>query len=185
MLTELRNVVNDVMSANASVVFPVEHRGHVIAVAYMCALDAVSAYGYKNRRVERFIKNHFPPAYKPHAKRIYPEYRVSLVHTWNLFGDVALLPGHEQVIDIGGQLEFGILNFADAFEAAVNDFLSKLATDTTLQNRALHRYRVVTGKIERRPSRLTRRDLAAAAIGVALGLGVAGAFAMALRFASK
>ena len=27
----------------------------VVAVAYMCALDAVSSYGYKNRNVKKFV----------------------------------------------------------------------------------------------------------------------------------
>jgi hypothetical protein len=61
MVDELQNVVDDVQRANCASAFPLEHRGHVIAVAYMCALDAISAYGYKNRRrVAKFVRQYFP-----------------------------------------------------------------------------------------------------------------------------
>lgn len=170
MLDELRNVVQDIQSANAPSPFPLEHRGHVVAVAYMCALDAISSYGYKNRHVKKFVRNHFPDDYKPYANRIYPEYRLSLVHAWNLFGEAALLPGNEPVEEQDGVLQLGILNFMDAFEEAVADFLSKLKTDRKLQARALHRYKEVTGKVK--PSTVNR-TLVAGTLGFAIGIATA------------
>jgi voltage-gated potassium channel len=145
MEDELQNVVDDVQRANSTSAFPLEHRGHVIAVAYMCALDALSAYGYKNkRRVAKFIRQHFPADYKPFANRIYPDYRLNLVHAWNLFGDAALSPGNEPIQEQDGRLSFGILNFVAAFRVALHDFLAKLETDGQLQAPALARYREVT-----------------------------------------
>lgn len=153
MVDELRNVVTDIEKASTNPSTALVHRGHVIAVAYMCALDAVSRYGYKNKHVKKFVRAHFPPSYKPYAGRIYPDYRIDLVHSWNLFGNVALLPGHESMQEQNGGLCFGILNFADAFEYGVCDFLKKLTTDAGLQRQALFRYRVLTGEIKyRRPS---------------------------------
>jgi len=169
MLDELRNVVGDIQAANpgnASMV----HRGHVIAVAYMCALDAVSSYGYKNKNVKKFIRNHFPDEYKGYASKIYPGYRHNLVHAWNLFGTAALLPGNETISGQGGGVSFGILNFVDAFEKGVSDLLIQLKTDKTLQERALYRYREVTGEIK--PSR-GDLPLIPVAVGFVLGVGVA------------
>jgi len=170
MLDELRNVVGDVQSANAASPFPLEHRGHVIAVAYMCALDAISSYGYKNKHVKKFVRNHFPDDYKPYANRIYPEYRLSLVHAWNLFGEAALLPGNEPIEQQDGVLQFGILNFVDAFEKGVADFLRKLETDRKLQARALCRYEEVTGEVK--ASRVNR-TLIAGGVGFAIGIATA------------
>src|SRR5947209_12738876 len=64
VLDELRNVIQDIQTANANSPFPLEHRGHVVAVAYMCALDAISSYGYKNKNVKKFVRHHFPDDYK-------------------------------------------------------------------------------------------------------------------------
>lgn len=178
MLDELRNVIQDIQNANAASAFPLEHRGHVVAVAYMCALDAISSYGYKNRHVKKFVRNHFPDDYKPHASRIYPEYRLSLVHAWNLFGEAALLPGNEPIEEKDGAIQLGILNFVDAFEVAVADFLSKLETDRKLQARALFRYREVTGEVK--PARVNRTFIAGA-IGFAIGVATALAFEVGFR----
>ncbi|MFZ0883604.1 MAG: hypothetical protein WAN14_09410, partial [Candidatus Acidiferrales bacterium] len=43
MLFEIRNVVDDAHARNGDL----RHRGHVVAVALMCALDAISCYGYR------------------------------------------------------------------------------------------------------------------------------------------
>jgi hypothetical protein len=149
MLDELRNVVEDIEKARDHSPSSLVHRGHVVAVAYMCALDAISTYGYKGQPVKKFVKAHFPAVYRPYASRIYRGYRNHLVHAWNLFGNAALLPGNDDPsLDRNGVLQFGILNFALAFEKAVHDFLAKLKTDVTLQERALYRYRVLTGEID-------------------------------------
>jgi len=44
------------------------HRGHVIAIALMCALDAIASYGYRKHYVADFIRAHFYPDYHPHAE---------------------------------------------------------------------------------------------------------------------
>ena len=106
MLDELSNVVQDILTANSASIFPLEHRGHVVAVAYMCALDAISSYGYKNRNVQKFVRQHFPNDYKRFASRIYPDYRLNLVHAWNLFGEAALLPGNQPIQEQNGAVYF-------------------------------------------------------------------------------
>src|SRR2546426_12209123 len=57
MLDEIRNVVEDVKKSNGDL----GHRGHVVAIALMCALDAVSSYGYRGEHIAKFVNNHFPP----------------------------------------------------------------------------------------------------------------------------
>jgi hypothetical protein len=42
ILGEVRNVIEDITKSNGTLAF----RGHVVAIAMMCALDAISAYGY-------------------------------------------------------------------------------------------------------------------------------------------
>jgi hypothetical protein len=143
------------------------HRGHVVAVAYMCSLDAISSCGYKNRNVRKFVRNHFPYEYRPFADRIYPDYRLSLVHAWNLFGDAAMSPGNEPIEAREGEVRFGVLNFIAAFEESVRDFLHKLETNPNLQIRALERYREVTAN--KRPPRTNTSTLIAGAIGFGLG----------------
>jgi hypothetical protein len=169
MVDELRNVVRDIQTANPGAA-PFSHRGHVVAVACVCALDAISLYGYKNRNVKKFIRNHFPHEYRPYASRIYPDYRHNFVHAWNLFGSAALLPGREPISEQNGRVSFGLLNFVDAFDEGVEDFLSKMKTDDELQQRALYRYRVLTGEIKPE-TRGTR--LPPAVVGFVLGVGTA------------
>jgi hypothetical protein len=114
----------------------------------MCALHTIASYGYKVHKgdhMKAFVREHFPPEYKPFARRIYPAYRLPLVHSWNLFGDGSLVPGNDVVTRENGVIRVGILNFVDAFEKAVADFLIKLATNKKLQQVALRRYRSVTG----------------------------------------
>ena len=172
MVGELRNVVRDIQHANPGTA-PFAQRGHVVAVACMCALDAVSLYGYKNRNVKKFIRNHFPDDYRPHASRIYPDYRHNLVHAWNLFGTAALLPGNEAISVQNGSVSFGLLNFVDAFESGVEDFLSKLKTEPELQNRALYRYRELMGEIKPKGR---ETQFLGTGIAFVIGFGVASLF---------
>ncbi len=68
ILEEIEKVIEDVRKSNGDL----RHRGHVVALALMCALDAISAYGYGHRSqtyMADFIANHFPPEFKPHANR--------------------------------------------------------------------------------------------------------------------
>ena len=168
MVHELRNVVQDIEKARDYSPTALVHRGHVVAVAYMCALDAISTYGYTGKPVKKFMKAHFPAVYRQYASRIYGGYRNNLVHAWNLFGNAALLPGNDDPsLDRNGVLQFGILNFALAFEEAVHDFLARLKTDATLQERALRRYRVVTGEIA--PPKARGDGLLLVSIGFVVG----------------
>src|SRR5437660_278849 len=95
MLMEINNVIQDANVNNGSV----EHRGHVIAISLLCALDAISSYGYgkKNgRQIPPFIHEHFPAEYRPFANVFLKLYRHALVHSWNLF-EVAITPGNEPI----------------------------------------------------------------------------------------
>jgi hypothetical protein len=136
ILGEISNVIADVQRSQKDL----QHRGHVIAIALMCAVDAISSYGYRNRRVAGFIGAHFPHEYRPHAGEIYGLYRSSLVHKWNLF-EASIHPDHSGIRLESGVLAFGLLNFFDALAQATGDFLKSLETDTALQANTLARYR--------------------------------------------
>ena len=137
MLEEINNVIEDAEKVNGDL----QHRGHVVAIALMCALDALSSYGYRGRHIANFVQNHFPSDYQPYAGDIYRLYRNSLVHSWNLF-EAAVLPGNEPVTKAKtGTLSFGLLNFFQALKAGVDHFLKCLETDANLQTKALNRYR--------------------------------------------
>ena len=66
ILGEIANVIDDVQHRHPDL----RHRGHVIAIALMCALDAIASYGYRGHYVSGFIKLHFPPDYHQHADQI-------------------------------------------------------------------------------------------------------------------
>lgn len=138
ILDEIGNVIEDAKKSNGDL----QHRGHVVALALMCALEAISAYGYRDRSktyMTDFIANHFPREYKPHAHRFYRLYRSSLVHNWNLF-EATLLPGNENITDPGGTLSFGLLNFFDALQTGVKDLVHQMKTDPNLQTSILKEY---------------------------------------------
>jgi hypothetical protein len=136
MLNEIGNVIADAGG-------DLQHRGHVVAIGLLCALDAISSYGYgrKNgKQIPPFIRAHFPGDYRPHAKRLLKLYRHAMVHSWNLFA-AAILPGFDPVTNDGVVLCFGLLNLRDALSKGVEDYLAKLATSRTLQTATLTRYR--------------------------------------------
>ncbi len=135
MLKEIDNVIADVSNTNGSM----DHRGHVLAIALMCALDAVSAYGYRGHHVEKFVQVHFPQAYRPFGEDLYRMYRNSLIHSWNLFA-ASILPGKENISKTNGVLSFGLLNFHSALREATEDYLQRLATSPALQTNTLKRY---------------------------------------------
>ncbi len=138
MLDEIRNVIDDVTKSNGDL----QHRGHVIAISLMCALDALSSYGFRGKygkHVEKFVRDHFPPDYQPHARAIYKMYRNSLIHSWNLF-EAAISPGNEAMREHNHTLSFGLLAFRGALLSAFEDFLEKLETDSQLQWNTLDRY---------------------------------------------
>lgn len=141
MLDEIGNVIDDATATNGNL----EHRGHVVAISLMCALDAISAYGYRGtagwrngKHIEDFVKRHYPKPYRRFGRDICRYYRNSLVHSWNLF-EVAILPGNQPVRKAAG-LSFGLLNFHRALESATGHFLKKLKTDPRLQQKTLARY---------------------------------------------
>lgn len=136
ILIEVMNVIDDAKKSNGSLA----HRGHVIAIALMCALDAVASYGYKGHHVAEFIKAHFRRDYAAFAEDIYEVHRCSLVHSWNLF-EAAIYPDDSKIRKEDGVLAFGLLDFFDALVQATEDFLERLAGDATLQTNTLKRYR--------------------------------------------
>lgn len=72
--------------------------------------------------------------------RIYPAYRLNLVHAWNLFGNAAMSPNDDEISEENGVIYFGIMNFVRAFDDAVTDFLDRLKNDKQLQQAVLSRY---------------------------------------------
>jgi hypothetical protein len=135
MLGEINNVIEDVHKSNGDL----EHRGHVVAIALMCALDAIASYGYRKHHVSDFIKAHFRPDYHPHADRIYELYRCSLVHSWNLF-EASICPDNTKIELDGKLLKLGLLDLFACLVAATEDLLEKLNYDPALQKNTLERY---------------------------------------------
>ena len=138
MLMEINNVIEDATARNGSL----EHRGHVLAISLLCALDAISSYGYgkeNGKQIPPFIRAHFPNEYRPFANAILKLYRHALVHSWNLF-EVAVTAGHESISANRGVISFGLLSFFDALKHATEDFLEQLAREPKLQTKARARY---------------------------------------------
>lgn len=139
ILGEIANVISDAQAQNGDL----QHRGHVVAIALLCALDAISSYGYgarSGKQIPDFVRVHFPALYKAHANSLLTLYRHAMVHSWNLF-EVSITPGNEQVAKVGGTLSFGLLNFFDALKLAAGEFLEHLERDTSLQKKTLDRYK--------------------------------------------
>jgi len=135
MLAEISNVIMDTQKVNGSL----EHRGHVVAIAMLAALDAIASYGYRGHRVKKFIEAHFSPDYYPHAVQIFDLYRNSMIHSWNLF-EASLYPDDSKVRLEGGMLAFGLLDFFDALVSGTGAFLEDLETNSALQINTLARY---------------------------------------------
>jgi hypothetical protein len=138
ILDEIGNVISDAHVTNGSL----EHRGHVVVLAMLCAVDSISSYAFDGgvgENYRKFISTFFPPNYQPFAKDIYDLYRNSSVHSWNLF-KVGIRPGDEQISNDGGSLEFGLINFFDALKQSVDNFLKAIPTDSHLQTNCIKRY---------------------------------------------
>jgi hypothetical protein len=151
IIAEIDNVIEDAINSIGSI----EHRGHVIAIAQLCAIDTLSSYAFfdknaqrcnmcgmtdsKIRKYTKFIEEYFPDDYKKFGKEIYKLYRNSMVHSWNLF-EVAILPDETEPHKNGSNLIYGLLNFQKALKFATDNFLKKLSKDTTLQDNVLMRY---------------------------------------------
>jgi hypothetical protein len=135
ILGEIHNVIDDATRSNGDL----QHRGHVIALALMCATDAIASYGYRGKHVQVFVTNHFPVEYQKFSARIYNDFRLDLVHRWNLFA-AAIYPDNSGIREENGILVFGLLNYFEALVAATEDFLDNLARNTALQSSTLERY---------------------------------------------
>lgn len=147
MLIEIENVMRDVPT--------LEHRGHVVSLSILCAIDTVSSYAFRNSGADRceschrtdnigpqykkYIRDFFPAGYPQFADKIYRLYRNPITHSWNLF-EAGMLPGDEMIKEVNGTIIFGLRNFFNAFKESVDTFLNKLISDSTLQQNALLRY---------------------------------------------
>lgn len=143
ILSEINNVISDAHNSVGSL----EHRGHVVAIALLCALDAISSYGYGARcgkQIPEFVRAHFPAQYRPRADALLVLYRHAMVHSWNLF-EVSLSPGTEEISESGGVISFGLLNFFEALVQATERFLEQLVNDPALQQKTLARYKALKG----------------------------------------
>lgn len=141
MLMEIQNVIEDAAARNGGI----EHRGHVLAVSLLCALDAISSYGYgakSGKQIPPFIRAHFPDQYRRFAKAILKFYRHSLVHSWNLF-EVAITPGYEGISSDQRVISFGVLSFFDALKQATENFLERLTQEPKLETKARERYKAL------------------------------------------
>jgi len=131
ILGEINNVIEDAKARAGGL----QHRGHVVAIALMCALDAISSYGYgrKNgKQIPPFVRAHFPRDCHPHADELRRLYRNAMVHSWNLF-EVSITPGDEKIAAAGGVISFGLQNFFEALKEGTEHFLHRLEFDTKLQ----------------------------------------------------
>jgi hypothetical protein len=138
ILGEIENVMSDVRQVNRDL----QHRGHVIAIALMCALTAISSYGYRGQHAAKFIRKHFRPDYHPHADQIYTLYRNSFMHSWNLFR-ASVYPDDSKIKLEGGAVAFGLLDFSQALVQATENFLETLESDAILQRNTLKRYKTL------------------------------------------
>jgi hypothetical protein len=66
-------------------------------------------------------------------------FRLSLVHSWNLF-EASIYADNSPIRLEGGTLAFGLLNFFDALVAGTEDFLNCLSAGGDLLTNAISRY---------------------------------------------
>lgn len=152
IIDEIDNVINDAIVGNGSLI----HRGHVVAIAQLCAIDALSSYAFfdelakicqtcgrsdsKINKYKKFILEFFPNDYKIFASNIYKLYRNSMVHGWNLF-KVSITADDSNVRMENEIISFGLLNFQTAIKSSLNNFLEHLMTDDQLQKNTIERYK--------------------------------------------
>jgi ketosteroid isomerase-like protein len=161
ILIEIKSVIEDATARNGNV----EHRGHVLAISMLCALDTISSYGYgakSGKQIPEFIKAHFPKEYRPFAESILHLYRHAVVHSWNLF-QVAITPGNDPPSKKGGVISFGLLNLFDALKRGTEDFLTKLSQNATLKSAARARYKSLRNSAKAFPLTKTQRKRVQAA----------------------
>jgi len=148
LILEIQNVIDDAPS--------LEHRGHVVALSILCAIDTLSSYAFRdlnrNRcpacgrtdsvgpRYQKYIEQFFPREYGVFASRIYKLYRNSITHSWNLF-EATMRPGNQPIQELNGTVAVGLLHFFDSLKTSVSNFFERLSSDPELQAAALSRYR--------------------------------------------
>jgi len=152
IIGEIGNVVGDICKSNGDL----QHRGHVVAIAMLCAVDTLSSYAFNNPEAEmcptckrgdkvgprykKFVETFFPDQYKALGPDIYSLYRNAMVHSWNLF-QVTIYPDGETIQRAQRGVSFGLLNFFTALQSATSGFLEDLSQDAALQASTLNRYR--------------------------------------------
>jgi hypothetical protein len=147
ILAEIDNVIEDAQQRRGNL----DKRGYVVAVALMCALDAISSYGYGNRRgaqIPDFIRAHFPKAYYEHANLILRAYRDFSVHSWHLFAAGITAEG-EAISFCKGVPCINLLHLRDALASGVEFYFEDLKTNETLRGMTLKRYRGLRRKAKR------------------------------------
>ncbi len=138
IFAEINNVIEDAIIRTKNL----DGRGFVVCVSMLCALDAISAYGYGGNsggQIPEFIRVHFPKDYRPFAMNIKKLCRNNSVHGWNLYG-AEIHAGNEEIKYRNNRLSFGLLNFFDALKFGTEDFLNQLAHTQELQKMARARY---------------------------------------------
>jgi hypothetical protein len=163
MLLEIKGVIDDATSCNGNV----EHRGHVLAISMLCALDAISSYGYgakSGKQIPDFIKVHFPRNYRPFADSLLYLYRHAVVHSSNLF-QVAITPGNDNISKSGDVISFGLLSFFDALKSGTEDFLTKLSQNPTLESAARTRYKSLRNSAKGLPLKKAQKKRRQASAG--------------------
>lgn len=151
IVNEIDNVIGDAIQANGSLI----HRGHVVAIAQLCAIDVLASYAFFNLSAAKcptcgrtdskinkyiaFIREFFPEDYKPFAFSLYKLYRNAMVHSWNLF-EVGILPDSAKISSQNGSLSYGLLNFQEALKMSLDNFLAKIKIDKNLELKAYLRY---------------------------------------------
>ena len=119
MLDEIENVIEDAFARNGSL----EHRGHVIGISMMCALDSLSRFASvqegQRARVIAFVQNFFPCEFSTFADTIYTGFRNGLVHEW-FMTEVAFLPNDEPItVEANETVSMGLLTFKRGLERSV------------------------------------------------------------------
>ena len=139
VIVEIGNVISDAQTVNGDV----QRRGHVVALAIVCAIDALASYAFEGagvgRRYKTYIQEFFPASYQARAAGLYKLYRNCLVHSWNLF-EVSIYPDDKSIEENGGIISVGLLNFFAALEESVRNVGTRFVTDVDLQNSCRRRY---------------------------------------------
>lgn len=149
ILAEIDNVIGDAMTVNRSL----SGRGHVVALAMMCALDSLSQFAYQgvqqHVRIAGFIERFFPPEFHPLRADINDHYRNCLIHEWFMTA-VAFEPLNEPLRREGnGTISMGLLTFRKALHVAVDRFIEELRGDQEARQTAARRYRSIHGRARR------------------------------------